>query len=65
VTAVTPAEGTTRRALDTLLDGRTRDALDQYRALSLARPGDGALAQIVRLLEHELADCPKGDSACR
>lgn len=46
-----------RHAVELLLAGRTRDALDAYRAL-VAEPDSAAeLSVVVSMLEHELASC--------
>ena len=49
-----------RQAVDLLLAGRTRDALDAYRALAAAPGSSGELAVVVSLLEHELRACAQG-----
>jgi hypothetical protein len=51
----------TRNAVDLLLSGRTRSALDAYRALARRSPPRPELALVVELLAHELAHCTSED----
>lgn len=53
-----------RKAVDLLLSGRTRAALDAYRALALDASDDLALVQVVRLLERELRACAAKEDVC-
>lgn len=58
--------GSRRRAVDLLLAGESRAALDAYRALTQAGAADPAFAQVVHLLELELSSCGPGEAAsCR
>lgn len=62
-TRVAQTSDARRRAADLLIAGHTRAALDAYRALSFEAP-DAAVAQVVRVLERELARCQRLGSAC-
>jgi hypothetical protein len=54
-----------RRAVDLLLAGHTRDALDAYRALARVPQASPALLEVARLLEHEARACAqKRGSTC-
>lgn len=53
-----------RAAVDLLLAGHEREALDAYRALALHQPAEPSFAQIVSLLERELSACEKEPATC-
>jgi hypothetical protein len=53
-----------RAAVDLLLAGREREALDAYRALSLAQPTEPTFTTMVSQLERELANCDKEPGPC-
>ena len=53
-----------RLAVDLLIAGREREALDAYRALSLAAPQQASFAVMVRQLERELTECEKEPGTC-
>lgn len=53
-----------RAAVDLLLAGREREALDAYRALSFAKPSEPTFAAMVSQLERELASCDKESGPC-
>jgi len=53
-----------RGAVDLLLTGHTREALDSYRALTLGPEAPPALRELVRMLEHEQERCSAQGSSC-
>ena len=54
-----------RRAVDLLLAGHSRDALDAYRALARSPQASPALREVARLLEHEARACARrGGPSC-
>lgn len=53
-----------RLAVDLLLAGRRREALDAYRGLSLEPGAPPELSVVASLLENELRDCAPGDESC-
>ncbi|MFT3928089.1 MAG: hypothetical protein QM778_36510 [Myxococcales bacterium] len=56
--------GHLRAAVDLLLSGDTRGALDGYRGLLARRKGSPEFALAVRILEREVVRCAGGGSAC-
>jgi len=59
--AAPPSE---RGAVDLLVAGRMRDALDAYRALALHEPANLAFAAVVAQLQWELTSCQKEGAPC-
>jgi hypothetical protein len=53
-----------RRAVDLLLAGRSREALDAYRSLALLPGAPPVLAHVVTLLEREAKQCATRGDAC-
>jgi hypothetical protein len=63
---VPPLASPPRRALDLLLSGQARDALDAYRALAREPEAAPVFAHVVKLLELEAQRCAaRGDVSCR
>lgn len=59
-----PAALSARGAVDLLLAGRRREALDAYRALSIEPGAQPELSVVAELLARELRDCAPGDESC-
>jgi hypothetical protein len=63
--ADSPSHPLRREVVDLLLEGRTRAALDGYRALLFAGEQPALLGEVVRMLEQELRACEQeGAAAC-
>jgi len=53
-----------RAAVDQLISGHLREALDSYRALALAHGDQPAFAFVAAQLERELLSCEPGEAPC-